>query len=247
QRPVALVYAADLAGASLGCVAAVAALQVVDAPSAVCLVASLGAVGALIFGVAARQPRVVVCSVVLGLAAAGVALSRPDWIQPRWVKGARREAGPPLYERWNSYSRIRISGDPATPSPPFGWGLSDRYPRDRALPQLLLSIDAIADTVLTRFDGNLEALDHLRHDATNVAHYLRRRARVLVVGAGGGRDVLSALAFGQREVLAVEVNGAILDAVNGRFGDFTGHLDRRPGVTFVNDEARSYVARLHRQ
>jgi hypothetical protein len=42
------------------------------------------------------------------------------------------------------------------------------------------------------------------------------------------------------------VNEAILEAVNGRFGDYTGHLDRRPGVRFVNDEARSYVARLGR-
>jgi hypothetical protein len=33
--------------------------------------------------------------------------------------------------------------------------------------------------------------------------------------------------------------------VNGRFGDFTGHLDRDPRVRFVNDEARSYVARSH--
>ena len=31
--------------------------------------------------------------------------------------------------------------------------------------------------------------------------------------------------------------------MNGRFGDFTGHLDRIPGVRFVNDEARSFVAR----
>ena len=31
--------------------------------------------------------------------------------------------------------------------------------------------------------------------------------------------------------------------MNGRFGDFTGHLDRDPRVRFVNDEARSFVAR----
>ena len=30
-------------------------------------------------------------------------------------------------------------------------------------------------------------------------------------------------------------------------GDFTGHLDRFRGVTFVNDEARSYIARLDGQ
>jgi hypothetical protein len=43
----------------------------------------------------------------------------------------------------------------------------------------------------------------------------------------------------------VEINRDIMATVNGRFGDFTGHLDRDPRVTFVNDEARSYLARTN--
>ena len=66
---------------------------------------------------------------------------------------------------------------------------------------------------------------------------------VLVIGAGGGRDILSALVFGAKSVTAVEINKDIIRTVNGRFGDFTGHLDRDPRVRFVNDEARSFVAR----
>ena len=57
--------------------------------------------------------------------------------------------------------------------------------------------------------------------------------------------MLSALAFDQRAVTGVEINPSILELVNGRFGDFTGHLDRDPRVRFVNDEARSYIARMH--
>jgi len=57
--------------------------------------------------------------------------------------------------------------------------------------------------------------------------------------------VLSALVFNQREVTGVEINESIIDLVNRRFGDFTGHLDRDPRVRFVNDEARSYVTRLN--
>ena len=87
------------------------------------------------------------------------------------------------------------------------------------------------------------ALEHLKYDVTNIAHYLTHQGRVFVIGAGGGRDVLSALVFGQERVVAVEMNGAIIDAVNGVFGDVTGHLDRHPKVRFVNDEARSYLAR----
>ena len=64
-----------------------------------------------------------------------------------------------------------------------------------------------------------------------------------MVGTGGGRDILSALAFGQRGVMGVEINESIISLVNGRFGDFSGHLDRDPRVRFVNDEARSFIAR----
>jgi len=78
---------------------------------------------------------------------------------------------------------------------------------------------------------------------TNIARYLRQNARVLVVGSGGGRDVRSAPVFGQASVLAVEINGDILRAVNGIFGRFTGHLDRRPNVEFIHDEARGCIAR----
>ena len=60
----------------------------------------------------------------------------------------------------------------------------------------------------------------LRYDATNVAYYVRPRPRTLVVGAGGGRDVLSALAFGAPAVEAVEINKDIIRTVNERFGDF---------------------------
>ncbi len=79
--------------------------------------------------------------------------------------------------------------------------------------------------------------------STNIVHHIRPGGSVLIIGAGGGRDVLSALSMGQQKVRAVEMNQNILSTVNSRFGDFSGHLDRNPKVTFVNDEARSYIAR----
>jgi len=127
---------------------------------------------------------------------------------------------------------------------PSGWGLSATLPADTRVRELNLDIDSYAGTELTAYNGDPEAVSHLKYDVTNVAHYLRPDSRVVVVGTGGGRDVLSALAFNQREVTGVEINESIIDLVNHRFGDFTGHLDRDPRVRFVNDEARSYIARL---
>ena len=96
---------------------------------------------------------------------------------------------------------------------------------------------------MSHFDGDFGAVEHLKYDVTNIAYYLRSGHDALVIGAGGGRDVLSALAFGARSVTAVDINKDIIGTVNGRFGDFTGHLDRDPRVRFVNDEARSFIAR----
>jgi hypothetical protein len=83
----------------------------------------------------------------------------------------------------------------------------------------------------------------LKYDVTNFAHYLRPDSRVLVIGSGGGRDVLSALVFDQRHVTGIELNDAIIHAMKGVFGDFTGNLDRLPNVDIVHDEARSYITR----
>src|SRR5690606_1211051 len=91
--------------------------------------------------------------------------------------------------------------------------------------------------------GKPEQTAHLRMDVTNIGYYIRPHGEVLVIGTGGGRDILSALDFGARSVTGVELNPNIIATANERFGEFTGHLDRDPRVRFVNDEARSYITR----
>jgi hypothetical protein len=164
------------------------------------------------------------------------------WLRLVWVKG--RYEAPPIVERWNPFSRIRVIGDPAREIKPSGWGFSTTLPQELKARELHLDIDSYAGTELTAFDGNPAAVEHLKYDVTNVVHYLRPSSDVVVVGTGGGRDILSALVFDQRSVTGVEINPSILELANGRFGDFTGHLDRHPRVRFVNDEARSYLARM---
>ena len=245
---VSRLYAADLAGAALGCVLVVPAIGYSDGPTAVLIVATLAAAGAVFFardaGSAPLRKITVATAVALALAsAANLVLVWKHFPVFRilYIRGTFEAR--PLYEKWNSYSRVRVNGDPAEVRVPTGWGLSARMPADLRARQLQMDIDVAAGTVMTAFDGDPSTVGHLRYDVTNIGYYLRERPDVLVVGAGGGRDVLSAIGFGARHVTAVEINKDIIRTVNARFGDFTGHLDRRPDVTFVNDEARSYIAR----
>ena len=244
---VSRLYAADLAGAALGCVLLIAVLDWSDGPTAVLWVAVLASLGAIAFAIEAESRKLrlvaVATTILLSLAAAGhTVLVRRGAGIIRLVYSKGVVEPPPLYEKWNSYSRVRVTGDPERAVPAQGWGLSPALPPIR-LRQLQLDIDAWAGTVMTRFDGDLRTVEHLKYDVTNIAYYLRPDRDVLVIGAGGGRDVLSALVFGARSVTAVEINKDIIATVNGRFGAFTGHLDSRSLVSASSTTKRAASSR----
>ncbi len=243
---VSRLYAIDLAGAALGCVALVYVLRLTDGPTAVFVVAFLAAIGGWCFAKAAgwRGGLALASCIALGLFAFGHTLlvwRQFPVLRILYIRGSFEAR--PLYEKWNSYSRVRVNGVPEALVTPSGWGLSERLPQDLKVHQLQMDLDVSAGTVITGYSGNPAEIEHLKYDVTNIGYYIRPDARALVVGAGGGRDVLSALAFGARSVTAVEINSDVLGTVNHRFGDFSGHLDRDPRIRFVNDEARSYIAR----
>jgi len=238
-------YAADLAGGALGCVALIALLAVMDGVSALFAIAAL-ALGAAVACAPPERGRLrtgatVALVLMTALAAANNVASHRNTplFAIHWIKTGQEP--PPQYERWNAFSRITVHA--FAPAAPQGWGMSPKFRTDLRVPSAWLTIDANAGTLLTEFKGDPREVDYLRMDIVNLAHHLRPKAKTAVIGAGGGRDVLSALVFGDPQVVALEVNGSILDTVNNRFGAFTGRLDRIPGVRFVNDEARSWLAR----
>ncbi len=220
-------YAADLVGAALGCVTLIWALEVTDGPTVAVIVAAIACLGALAFSHGLGMSlvrRVSVAAFILLVAVTTVntvLVQRQAGLMPlTWVKG--RTEPRPLWESWNSYSRLAISGSPEAR-------------------QLQLNIDASAATMITRFDGDVRDLEFLKDRIHNLAHYLRREADVLVVGVGGGIDLLSAVAFDQRHVVGVELNQDILRVLTDVYADYSGTLATDPRITLINDEARAYV------
>ncbi|MBD2179712.1 hypothetical protein H6S82_17070 [Planktothrix sp. FACHB-1355] len=244
---VSKLYAYDLAGASLGCILLVYIIGITDGPTAVIIVAFLASIGAILFASDAASKKLIQIALISTILLGSFAVintilvnQQSPLLRLMWVKGKFESA--PIYEKWNSFSRITVSED-RDPEHPFGWGFSAVVPFKDKIEERVLKIDASAATVITKFDGDFSKLEYLKYDITNLAHYLRKNAKVLAIGSGGGRDILSALLFGQKSVLGVEINHDIINAITKKFGDFTGHLDKNPKVTFVADEARSYIAR----
>jgi hypothetical protein len=241
-------YAADLVGAASGCILLIYTLKVTDAPTAVMFLALLGSLAAAMLALDGGLPRLLRAAaitstvlVTLVILNTSLVLNQFSVLRLTWAKGKAEPRR--LYEKWNSFSRITVDGDPNIPTGVVTEGISPTYPPGQKARQLHLRIDGDAETTITAFNGKFDGLDYLNYDVKNIVHHIRSGGSVLIIGAGGGRDVLSAISMGQEKVRAVEINQNILSTVNSRFGDFSGHLDRDPRVTFVNDEARSYIAR----
>ncbi len=245
RTALARLYAVDLLGAALGCVLLVGLLAVLDGISAVAATAMITAGAAVIL--ATREHRRLRAAAAVAFAALScfalinnfTSHIEAPLMAVRWAK--RGLEAPPILERWNAFSRLTVHDDAG--GLPQGWGFSPGFRPTRLVRQLWLRMDSLAGTLLTGFNGDLRTIDYLQYDIPNLAHYLRPRSSVLIIGAGGGRDILSALYFKQPRISAVELNEDIIDIVNTKFGDFTGHLDQLPQVTLIHDEARSWVAR----
>ena len=113
---------------------------------------------------------------------------------------------------------------------PYGaWSLSDKY--TGPLPETrLMDIDSAAGTQILKFGGNLKdvVVPAIRADGARLPVVRRRPAverdpsrapfNALVIGTGGGRDLLSALVFGASRVDGVEINPIIVnDVMRDRF------------------------------
>lgn len=114
-------------------------------------------------------------------------------------------------------------------------------------PQIAVFTDADAMTVITKPSSNPAAMAYLDQITSALPYHLAELSRVLILGAGGGSDVLQALHHKVPRIDAVELNPQLADLVRTDFADFSGGLYRQPGVQLHIDEARGYVARSAEQ
>ena len=243
-------YAFDLFGAALGCLVFIPATNWLGAPTAVLIGAATATLAAIVLAgnnaLASRRAAIITGAVLLFLALAN---SRIGFYDVRVIKG--QEQPPMLALKWNSFSRVEVIGTPTElwrPRHPVFAGFSKTLDPDFRIPEVWLRYDADAATQITRFDGNLTRLRHLGYDVTSTAHHMRQFHNVLVIGAGGGRDVLTALHMGSGPVTGVEINPLTIQLMRQRFRTFTGGLYAGyPGVNIINDEGRNFVRHANAQ
>jgi hypothetical protein len=234
-----LLYGADLLGAAAGCLALVPLLNALGAPGVVIGAASLSAAAAVCFAPARWRRRVFYTAILLAAVPAVLQLSDPAPFDVINAKGYGIDRM--LFSKWNSFSRVAVYNHAHA-----DWSLSPTY-TGKPVPSLTMNIDASASTPILRGTGNVADAGYLRYELTAFAYHLAERPggfTALVIGPGGGRDLLSALLFGARRVDGVEINPIIAqDVMLDRFRGYSGGIYANPQVSIHVEDGRSFVRR----
>lgn len=208
------IYAWDLAGAAFAAVSMGLVLALLGGPNAVLFAMTVAVTGAALLDVGGIARWAYV-----GVAAVALLwnLNKP-FIRVPTAKGVKADAV--QYESWNSFSRVTVDNTRT------------------------IKIDASAATHIEDLRALRPGMEKAEMSALVHSMFATPVDKALVIGPGGGRDVLHALASGAKSVTGVEVNPIIAESIMGHaYREASGGLYSDPRVHVVVDDGRSFVRR----
>lgn len=235
-RHSAVLYGADLFGAVLGLLAALTLVQTAGAFDGVLMLSSVAALAALLLVGRNSRPLLVLAAVLIlagpALAGLGVAAydpadlrdAPPDKTMIHVLRNPDAEAR--LMEtRWSAFARVDLV-----------------QIADEALRYVFS--DAGAGSVMVRYDPQYpDGAAWLRYNVDYFPFMVGEPPqRVLILGAGAGKDVVQARLAGAERIEAVEINPAMV-ALTNDYAGYTGDVFHLPGVQVAVTDGRNYVER----
>lgn len=235
-----MLHFADLVGAAFGSLAVVFLINWIGAPVAILLVSIITLISSALFSLASRKKLVMVISL---LAIIGMSIfaqySSSLWnIEPAVNQGKELSNfiynpsvdGKIVDSRWTSFGHVELVTSSALPH------------------EKVIFVDGGAGTTLYHFNGDFnDSTDSIVPTLTNTTmyfpYYFANKDSSLVIGPGGGVDVLTALIAGVKQIEAVDVNPGIVDIVKEQAAYDGGIYTNYSNVHVTVDDGRSYIKR----
>jgi hypothetical protein len=228
-KHVSPLYAADLAGGALACLAIVPLLNWLGGPNTVFFTAVCTAFAGVIWATDSKSRKSAAGRAVFVLVLIAVNYSG-KLFDIVYAKGGFRDSAWVEFARWNAISRVEV---------------------DKQGPGKAIVIDADASTYLMNVDpkhweGGWQT--NLMSAPPALANVLRPHGEFAIIGPGGGVDVLRAVGNGSPSVTGIEINPIIANTImRDRYADYTFHLYQLPEVHIQVTDGRSFVRNAKQQ
>ncbi|QYZ64650.1 MAG: spermidine synthase [Gammaproteobacteria bacterium (ex Lamellibrachia satsuma)] len=236
------IYAFDLLGAGFGALGVIIALYLLKPSDVLQLIAVAGLLASV---VAAFESRLAQRKRVAVLLLAFLFLPE-QWLVPNMseykaLKQTLLISGTMVKEEHSSplglVTLLESRETPLRLAPGMSLNSSVEPP-----PQFGLFVDGDGPGAITRYDGNRESLVYLDYLGSALPYHLREIEKVLIVGMGGGSDILQAEFFGADQIDAVEVNPQIASLFQHAYGGFSGWSLLQEKIRIHISDARGFVA-----
>ena len=236
-------YCANMVGSGAGAAATVALLHLVHPQYAPSLIAAAAIAGWLLAcGVGARHVIVAVGPAGAALLAAFAPIRVSEYkglsyaMQFPDARIVTEAVGPLAVITAVRSGMIRES--PGQIAYSYPWSEKGAMPE-----QIGLFFDAGGVSPVHRFDGDLSGFAYLDYVTAALPYHLLDTPETLVIGAGGGTDVLAALWHGAPRLTAVEVNPDVFRLMreHPEIREFSGAIYELPGLTPVIADGRGHV------
>ncbi len=247
SKDIPRIYSCDLLGAGLGALAVIMLLFLLPPMAALYSIGSAGLISAALAMLECRiRPRWI--AALLLLCGLSLPLLLHQWsvlpLQLSPYKSLQQTLAvvgtEVVAERSSPLGLLTVVRSPLIPFR-HAPGLSLSTPGEPPA-QLAVFTDGEGINVITENDSQNDSFTYLDYFTSALPYHLLSRPSVLVLGAGGGADVLQARYFKAESIDAVELNPQVADLVKRTFSDFAGDLYAADNVHLHIDEARSFVA-----
>ncbi len=252
-------YFADLFGAGVATITVLFVIEAIGGPAVIALIGLIGVIAGILLGYEANTKRrwflptlmVIEVIVLIALIARPPALAVPGSKELGWAMQAQGTT--PEFTRWDAVGRVDVMPEMVVTEPMIVGAVSSRYPQENRpeLPLKLVTIDGTSMTGMYQFDGSdadLERFRFLDHAVISAVYHLgKERPRTLLIGVGGGLDILLARLYQAEKITAIELNPTIVDLLNRRYADYTGQIAHHPSTELIVAEGRSFLSRTTEQ
>jgi predicted membrane-bound spermidine synthase len=242
----AKIYGADLIGAAAGSLIAIPFINIFGGISTNLVLGGMASLAAVLFAMGGKKKNnkgLIITGVSLFILSVLVALNLVGGLRLNIPIGANPSKE--IYDALSSFKGKIVE----TKWSPFG--RTDLVVFSNYPDHMDIYLDGTAGSPMYRFNGNVNdpgaTIDNLKSSFPGYFPFLHlreeERNNALIIGPGGGRDILLVLMGGVEKVTAVEINRDLVDMVRSYSWFNGGIYTDLDNVAIVVDEGRSFLRR----